>query len=111
MGTVIAPFITDSNEKIKKFTSDISKFYENDDTFYLQRNELRQLLDIIFKDSVYMVNDEQFTYKQKKHKVMQINLFERHTEMVRVNKLFFYHNFVRSTTTGDIMIQGTYVES
>jgi hypothetical protein len=103
-------FISDSNEKIKRFSELILERYKEDDTFYLQRHEFNQLRDIIFKDSVYVVNSNEFTYKGKKMKTMSLNLIERHAEMVRLNKLFFFHQFVRNKGTGDIVVHGTYVE-
>lgn len=109
-GQMELPFITDSNEKIKRFAQLILERYDENDTFYLQRHEFNQLRDIVFKDSVYIVNAPEFTYTKKKQKVIGINLVERHAELVRLNKLFFFHTFVRNKTTGDIMIHGTYVE-
>ena len=107
--TKISIIATDSNDKIKLFANRLVEKYNTFPKFYLQRVEFNQLRDIIFKDSVYMVNEPDFTYKGGEYGVINFNLVNKHQEMLRLNKLFIFYDFFRHET-GDILIQGTYIE-
>ncbi len=98
----------DFNSKFEYFVKLLHTRYEVNPSFYIQRHELNWLRDIIWKDSVWCVNAPVFDYNGTKISTDVFNLETKHQEMIRLNKIFVFHNITRDAM-GDINITGRYL--
>ena len=98
----------DFNSKLQYFIRTLNDHYIQNPNFYLQRTEFNALRDIIWKDCVWCVNAPMFDYNGIKHAVIPQNIEGKYVELLRLNKIYVFHNIERHVG-GEILIHGKYL--